>query len=104
MAQAGSIGLLAVGLAAALGALMGLKSGTVRYKAVMLIAGAGTICSPSGLWMEQRSPNRPILRRPANARRPASSTPGAENCIGRPLVPGRWRCLSRPSDGAHQDT
>jgi hypothetical protein len=35
MAQAGPIGLLAVGLAAALGAVMGLKSGTVRYKAAM---------------------------------------------------------------------
>ena len=60
MAQAGPIGLLAVGLAAALGAVMGLKNGTVRYKAAMLIAGAGIICSPFGLWLAQRSPNRPL--------------------------------------------
>lgn len=60
MAEAGPIGLLAVGLAATLGAVMGLKSGTVRYKAAMLIAGAGIICSPLGLWLAQRSPNRPL--------------------------------------------
>lgn len=60
MVEAGPIGLLAVGLAAALGALMGLKSGTVRYKAAMLIAGAGVICSPLGLWLAQRSPNRAL--------------------------------------------
>ena len=60
MAQAGPIGLLAVGLAATLGAVMGLKSGTVRYKAAMLIAGAGILCSPFGLWLAQRSPNRPL--------------------------------------------
>ena len=60
IAEAGPIGLLAVGLAATLGALMGLKSGTVRYKAASLIAGAGVICSPLGLWLAQRSPNRPL--------------------------------------------
>ncbi|MEB0137606.1 MULTISPECIES: sulfite exporter TauE/SafE family protein [unclassified Undibacterium] len=60
MAEAGPIGLLAVGLAAALGALMGLKNGTVRYRAAALIAGAGIICSPLGLWLAQRSPNRPL--------------------------------------------
>jgi uncharacterized membrane protein YfcA len=60
MAQAGPIGLLAVALAAALGAVMGLKQGTVRYKAALLIAGAGILCSPLGLWLAQRMPNRPL--------------------------------------------
>ena len=60
MAEAGPIGLLAVGLAAALGAVMGLKNGTVRYKAALLIAAAGIICSPLGLWLAQRTPNRPL--------------------------------------------
>ncbi|MFC0169982.1 sulfite exporter TauE/SafE family protein [Pseudoduganella danionis] len=60
MAQAGPIGLLAVALAAALGAVMGLKQGTVRYKAALLIAGAGILCSPLGLWLAQRTPNRPL--------------------------------------------
>ena len=60
MAEAGPIGLLAVGLAATLGAVMGLKNGTVRYKAALLIAGAGIVCSPLGLWLAQRMPNRPL--------------------------------------------
>jgi len=60
MAEAGPIGLLAVGLAATLGAVMGLKNGTVRYKAALLIAAAGIVCSPLGLWLAQRTPNRPL--------------------------------------------
>jgi hypothetical protein len=60
MAEAGPIGLLAVGLAATLGAVMGLKNGTVRYKAALLVAAAGIICSPPGLWLAQRTPNRPL--------------------------------------------
>ncbi|SUD28735.1 membrane protein [Pseudomonas fluorescens] len=60
MAEAGPIGLLAVGLASTLGAVIGLKNGTVRYKAALLIAGAGIVCSPLGLWLAQRTPNRPL--------------------------------------------
>jgi uncharacterized membrane protein YfcA len=60
MAEAGPIGLLAVGLAALLGAIMGLKAGTVRYKAALLIAVTGILCSPLGLWLAQRTPNRPL--------------------------------------------
>ncbi|NHZ94341.1 sulfite exporter TauE/SafE family protein [Massilia sp. CCM 8734] len=60
MAEAGPIGLLAVGLAASLGAGMGLRSGTVRYKAALLVAAAGVLCSPLGLWLAQRMPNRPL--------------------------------------------
>lgn len=60
MAEGGPIGLMAVGLAATLGAVMGLRSGTVRYKAALLIAGAGIVCSPAGLWLAQRIPNRPL--------------------------------------------
>ena len=60
IADAGPIGLLAVGLAATLGAILGLRSRTVRYKAALLIAGAGIVCSPFGLWLAQRTPNRPL--------------------------------------------
>ncbi len=42
MAEAGPIGLLAVGLAATLGAVMGLRNGIVRYKAALLTASAGS--------------------------------------------------------------
>lgn len=60
VAEAGPVGLLAVGLAAALGAALGLRAGTVRYKAALLIAAAGIVCSPFGLWLAQRTPNRPL--------------------------------------------
>jgi uncharacterized protein len=58
VAQAGPIGLLAVGMAAALGAVLGLKAGTVRYRAAMLIAGVGMVLAPIGLWLAHRIDNR----------------------------------------------
>lgn len=61
IAEAGPIGLLAVGLAASLGAAMGLRDGIVRYKAALLVAAAGIFCSPIGLWVAQRLPNRPLM-------------------------------------------
>lgn len=48
------IGLLAVGMAALLGALIGLKAGEVRYKAAMLMGLVGLAMSPLGFWLAQR--------------------------------------------------
>lgn len=56
--QAGPIGLMAVGMAAALGALLGLKAGIVRYRAALLIAISGMIMAPPGLWLAHHSDNR----------------------------------------------
>ncbi|CAN7447073.1 sulfite exporter TauE/SafE family protein [Massilia sp. LjRoot122] len=50
VAEAGPIGLLAVGMAAALGAVLGLRGGQVRYRAALLIAVTGMLLSPVGLW------------------------------------------------------
>ena len=58
VAEAGPIGLLAVGMAAALGAGLGLKAGTVRYKAALLMAGTGMLISPFGIWLADRVANR----------------------------------------------
>jgi uncharacterized membrane protein YfcA len=58
VAQAGPIGLLAVGMAAALGAVLGLKAGIVRYRAAMLISATGMLLSPVGLWLAHRTDNR----------------------------------------------
>jgi len=58
VAQAGPIGLMAVGMAAALGALLGLRAGLVRYRAALLIAATGMILSPAGLWLAHRVDNR----------------------------------------------
>ncbi|HEX4842857.1 MAG TPA: sulfite exporter TauE/SafE family protein [Limnobacter sp.] len=48
--SAAPIGLLAVGLAAVLGAALGLKAGEVRYKAAALMGTVGLLASPVGLW------------------------------------------------------
>jgi uncharacterized membrane protein YfcA len=58
VADAGPIGLLAVGMAAVLGALLGLRAGTVRYRAALLVATAGMLLSPVGLWAARRVDNR----------------------------------------------
>ena len=44
------VGLLAVGLAATLGAALGLRAGEVRYKAAMLMGFVGLLFSPLGFW------------------------------------------------------
>jgi len=60
VAQAAPIGLLAVGLSAGLGALLALREGRVRYKAAALMAAAGAIVSPVGLWVAHRVPDAPL--------------------------------------------
>lgn len=58
VAQAGPIGLLAVGLAAALGAAVGLKAGIVRYRAALLMSITGMLLSPVGIWLAHQLDNR----------------------------------------------
>ena len=58
--QAGPPALLAVALSAAIGAALGLRSGLLRYKAALLVAAAGVVCSPLGLWTAHRVPNAPL--------------------------------------------
>jgi uncharacterized membrane protein YfcA len=58
VAQAGPIGLMAVGMAAALGAFLGLRIGVVRYRAAFLVAVTGMLFSPAGLWLAHRIDNR----------------------------------------------
>ena len=48
------IGLLAVGLAATLGAVLGLRAGQVRYKAAILMGFVGLLISPLGFWVAGR--------------------------------------------------
>lgn len=61
MAQAAPVGLLAVGLAAALGALLGLREGIVRYRAALLIGLTGMLIAPLGVLLSHRLPNRPVM-------------------------------------------
>lgn len=58
VAEAGPIGLMAVGMAAALGSVLGLRAGTVRYRAALLVAAAGMLLSPAGLWAARQVDSR----------------------------------------------
>lgn len=58
VAEAGPVGLAAVGIAAALGAALGLKAGIVRYRAALLMAGTGVLLSPLGILLARRVDNR----------------------------------------------
>ena len=52
--QAAPIGLMAVGLAAWVGAVIGLRDGIVRYKAAALMACCGVLLAPVGVWVAAR--------------------------------------------------
>ena len=58
VADAAPIALLAVGIAAALGAVLGLRARVVRYKSALLVAAMGVLLSPIGLWLAHRTDNR----------------------------------------------
>lgn len=58
VAQAGPIGLLAVGIAAVIGAAMGLRTGIVRYRAAGLIAAVGIAIAPAGFWLARQLDTR----------------------------------------------
>jgi uncharacterized membrane protein YfcA len=60
MVEAAPVGLLAVGLAAWIGALLGLRQGIVRYRAAGFIAVIGIIMAPLGVWLAHQLPNRPL--------------------------------------------
>ncbi|MFZ4480414.1 MAG: sulfite exporter TauE/SafE family protein, partial [Rhodoferax sp.] len=78
--QAAPVGLLAVGLAAAVGAAFGLRQHIVRYRAAALIGAVGMLMAPIGVHLAQRLPNRPLL--------------GAFALV---LTYTAWRMLKRPT-------
>ncbi len=78
--QAAPVGLVAVGLASALGAALGLRQGIVRYRAASLIGAAGMLMAPLGVMLAHQLPNRPLL--------------GAFSIV---LLYSAWRMLRRPS-------
>lgn len=58
ISRAAPIGLLAVGIAAFLGAGLGLRAGIVRYRAALLMAAAGTLMAPIGVWLAGKADSR----------------------------------------------
>jgi hypothetical protein len=61
MQQAAPVGLLAVGVASAIGAWMGLRQGKVRYRAAGVIGAVGMVAAPFGVWAAQVAPARPLM-------------------------------------------
>ncbi len=60
VAEAAPIALLAVSLSAAIGAMLALKLGKVRYRAAGLIAISGVLTAPIGIWAAHKLPNAPL--------------------------------------------
>jgi uncharacterized membrane protein YfcA len=60
VSEAAPVALLAVGLAAALGALLGLRHGHLRYRAAGFMALLGGAGAPLGWWLGQRLPAAPL--------------------------------------------
>ena len=58
--QAAPVGLLAIGLSAGLGAVLGLRDRLVRYRAAAVMAAFGMLSAPLGFWLAQRTANRPL--------------------------------------------
>lgn len=58
--EAAPIGLLAVGFASAVGALLGLREGLVRYRAAALIGLVGMALAPAGVRLARVVPNTPL--------------------------------------------
>ncbi|AMN80015.1 MULTISPECIES: sulfite exporter TauE/SafE family protein [Pseudomonas] len=61
MTQAAPVSLLAVGAAAAVGAIDGLRHGLVRYRAALLIALLGALFSPVGVFLAHQLPEALLM-------------------------------------------
>ena len=61
MTQAAPVSLLAVGAAAAVGAVDGLRHGLVRYRAALLIALLGALFSPVGVFLAHQLPEALLM-------------------------------------------
>lgn len=61
MTQAAPVGLMAVGLAASLGAVLGLREGIVRYRAALMIGLTGMAVAPLGVRLAHELPNGPVM-------------------------------------------
>jgi len=61
IASAGPIGLLAIAVAGSLGAINGLRTKLLRYRAALVMAVLGIVLAPIGIYLAQRIPNQPLL-------------------------------------------
>jgi uncharacterized membrane protein YfcA len=61
VASAGPIGLLAIAVAGSLGAINGLRTKLLRYRAALVMAALGIVLAPVGVYLAQHMPNQPLL-------------------------------------------
>lgn len=60
VARSAPVALVAVAASAALGAALGLRQGCVRYRAAIVMAAAGALMTPVGLYLAHRAPVAPL--------------------------------------------
>ncbi len=60
VAESAPVALLAVCVSSAIGALIALRQGKVRYRAAGFIAITGILVAPAGIWLAQKLPNAPL--------------------------------------------
>lgn len=111
LTEAAPVALVAVGAAAAMGCIGGLRRGLVRYRAAALMACVGALCAPVGVWLAHRLPMRALivafcavmvviavrmLRQAGNADAADGSAPPVHNCMIDRLT-GRFRWSLRCS-------
>ena len=111
VAQSAPVALVAVAASAALGAVIGLRQGCVRYRAALLMAATGGAMTPLGVYLAHRAPVGPLAiifalvlmyvaaRMFRQARRTlAAAGPGAgpdcERSPGRPPAPCRLSMIT----------
>jgi hypothetical protein len=92
------VGLVAVGVASAIGAALGLREGIVRYRAAAVIGVAGTILAPLGVRIAKTVPNGAltvgfgfllalvVLQMFRASLRPATAVPRAATATPRPCM------------------
>jgi uncharacterized membrane protein YfcA len=110
MQQAAPVALVGVGLAALVGAGLGLREGVVRYRAALVLGSCGMLLAPLGVALARLLPQPPLLVAFAAlmlfaaarmARRPAAvhaARPRRDPVCRRPDTGGRlrwtWRCAT----------
>jgi uncharacterized membrane protein YfcA len=60
VARSAPVALVAVAASAALGTVLGLRQGCVRYRAAMVMAITGALVTPVGLYLAHRAPSAPL--------------------------------------------
>jgi uncharacterized membrane protein YfcA len=99
--QAAPVGLIAVGTASAIGAVLGLRQGLVRYRAAALIGITGMLLAPLGVQAARVVPNRPLTVAFALLLAAVAWRMFRQAQRGDPAAPdtSQWPCVLNPDEG-----